>query len=94
MWNLVVRWVEIKIWRCGRVRIKKLVGGLVVPPGGMFKINKKNKAVKLGVCRPQKHPITTHLFANSNIIDTVRLPLISGEKTHFGVKLRFKKLVY
>jgi hypothetical protein len=90
MWNLVVRWVEIKIWRCGRVRIKKLVGGLVVPPGGMFKINKKNKAVKLGVCRPQKHPITTNLFPNSNIIETVRLPPIPGKKTHSWGKIAVK----
>jgi hypothetical protein len=39
----------------------------------------KNKMVKLGVCRPQKHPITTHLFSDSNIIDTVRLCLFFGE---------------
>ncbi len=38
----------------------------------------KNKMVKLEVCRPQKPPITTYLFPNSNIIDTVRLPLILG----------------
>jgi hypothetical protein len=47
--------------------------------------------VKLGVCRPQKHPITTHLFFNSNIIETVKLPLISGEKTHFWGKIAVKK---
>jgi hypothetical protein len=47
--------------------------------------------VKLGVCRPQKHPITTHLFPNSNIIDTVRLPLISGEKTHSWGKIAVQK---
>jgi hypothetical protein len=29
---------EKKIWGCGRVTIKKLVGGLV-PPGGMVKIS-------------------------------------------------------
>ena len=38
--------------------------------------------VKFGVCRPKKHQITTHLFPYANIIDTVRLPLIWGEKTH------------
>jgi hypothetical protein len=43
--------------------------------------------VKLGVCRPQKHPITTHLFPYSNIVDTVRLPLISGKKTHSWGKI-------
>jgi hypothetical protein len=49
--------VEIKIWECrGRVKEEKLVGGLVVPPGGMVKISKKNKTVKLGVCRPPKNP--------------------------------------
>jgi hypothetical protein len=37
MWNFVV---EIKIWGCGRVRIKKRVGGLV-STGGMVKINLK-----------------------------------------------------
>ena len=47
--------------------------------------------VKLGVCRPQKPPITTYLFPNSNIIDTVRLPLISGEKTHSWGKIAVKK---
>jgi hypothetical protein len=35
-------WLEIKIWGYGRVRIKKLVGGLI-PPGGMVKINLKIK---------------------------------------------------
>jgi hypothetical protein len=39
MWNLVV---EIKILGCGRVKIKKWVGGLV-SPGGMVKINLKKK---------------------------------------------------
>jgi hypothetical protein len=47
--------------------------------------------VKLGVCRPQKHPITTHLFPYSNIVDTVRLPLMSGEKTHSCGKIVVKK---
>jgi hypothetical protein len=47
--------------------------------------------VKLGFCRPQKLPITTHLFPNSNIIDMVRLPLISGEKTHSWGKIAVKK---
>ncbi len=47
--------------------------------------------VKLGVCRPQKHPISTHLFPYSNIVDTVRLPLISGEKTHSWGKIAVKK---
>ena len=47
--------------------------------------------IKLGVCRPQKHTITTHLVPNSNIIDTVRLPLISGEKTHSWGKIAVKK---
>jgi len=47
--------------------------------------------IKLGVCRPQKHTITTHLVPNSNIIDTVRLPLISGEKTLSWGKIAFKK---
>jgi regulator of PEP synthase PpsR (kinase-PPPase family) len=46
--------------------------------------------VKLGVCRPQKPPTTTYLFPNSNIIDTVRLPLIS-EKTHSWGKIAVKK---
>ena len=36
MWNLVV---EIKIWGCGRVRIKKKRVGGLVSPGGMVKIN-------------------------------------------------------
>ncbi len=77
--------MEIKIWGCGRVRIKKRVGGLV-SPGGIVKINLK-KIVNLGVCRPQKPPITTYLFPNSNIIDTVRLPLILGKKTHSWDKI-------
>ncbi len=47
--------------------------------------------VKLGVCRPQKPPIKTYLFPNSNIIDTVRLPLISGEKTHSWGKITVEK---
>ena len=47
--------------------------------------------VKLEVFRRQKHLITTHLFPNSNIIDTVRLPLISGEKTHSWGKITVKK---
>ena len=47
--------------------------------------------VKLGVCRPQKPPITTYLFPNSNIIDTVRLPLMSGEKTNSWGKIAVKK---
>jgi hypothetical protein len=47
--------------------------------------------VKLGVCRPQKHPITTHIFPNSNIIDTIRLPLISGKKTYSWGKIAVKK---
>ena len=47
--------------------------------------------VKLGVCRPQKSPINTFLFSNSNIIDTVRLPLMSGEKTHSWGKITVKK---
>ncbi len=65
----------------------------MVPTGGMVKINLKNKTVKLGVCRPQKHPITTHLFPNSKIIDTVRLLLISGEKTHsWGKKTSILKV--
>ncbi len=41
--------------------------------------------------RLQKHPITIHLFSNSNVIDTVRLPLISGEKTHSWGKIAVKK---
>ena len=40
MWNLVVK---IKIWGCGRVRIKKKRVGGLVSPGGMVKINKKIK---------------------------------------------------
>ena len=36
MWNLVV---EIKIWECGQVRIKKKRVGWLVSPGGMVKIN-------------------------------------------------------
>jgi hypothetical protein len=47
--------------------------------------------VKLGFCTPQKPPITTYLFHNSNIIDTVSLPLISGEKTHSWGKIAVKK---
>ena len=47
--------------------------------------------VKLGVCRPQIPPIKTYLFPNSNIIDTVRLPLISGEKTHSWGKIAVEK---
>jgi hypothetical protein len=90
MWNFVV---EIKIWECGQIRIKKRVGGLV-SHGGNGQNKFKNKMVKLGVCRPQKHPITTHLFPNSNIIDMVRLPLISGEKTHSWGRITIKKLVY
>jgi hypothetical protein len=42
MWNFVVGWVEIKIWGCGRIRIKRTGGGLV-PPGGMVEINLKIK---------------------------------------------------
>ena len=47
--------------------------------------------VKFGVCRPKKHQITTHLFPYANIIDTVRLPLILGEKTHSWGKIAVKK---
>jgi hypothetical protein len=47
--------------------------------------------VKLGVFRPQKHQITTHLFPYSNIENTVRIPLISGEKTHSWGKIAAKK---
>jgi hypothetical protein len=47
--------------------------------------------VKVGVCRPQKTPITTYLFPNSNIKDTVRLSLISGEKTYSWGKIVVKK---
>jgi hypothetical protein len=47
--------------------------------------------VKLGVFKPKKNPITTYLFPNSNIIDTVRLPLMSGEKTHSWGKIAVKK---
>ena len=47
--------------------------------------------VKLGVFKPKKNPITTYLFPNSNIIDTVRLPLISGEKTHSWGKITVEK---
>ena len=50
--------------------------------------------LKLEVCRPQKPSIATYLFPNSNIIDTVRLPLISGEKTHSWGKITVEKLVY
>jgi hypothetical protein len=47
--------------------------------------------VKIGVCRPKKTPIKTYLSPNSNIIDTVRLPLISGENTHSWGKITVEK---
>ncbi len=49
---------------------------------------------KLGFCRPQTHPITTHVFPNLNKIDMVRLPVIPGEKTHSWGNIAVKKLVY
>ena len=39
----------------------------------------------------KKPTIKTYLFLNSNIIDTVRLPLISGEKTHSWGKITVEK---
>ena len=78
--------MEIKIWGCGRVIIKNGWVGWFHPVEWS-----KFKMVKLGVCRPQNPPITTYLFPNSNIIDTVRLPLISGENTHSWGKITVKK---
>jgi hypothetical protein len=74
--------VEIKILGSVWVRIKN--NGWV---GWFHPVEWSKLMGKLGVFRPEKHPITTHLFPYSNIIDTVRLPLISGEKTHSWGKI-------